>query len=153
MEAILKRKQLLKITFLVNEQNVSVMYIDISAMSWCLDWNIFQQDEWFCLKLGLEVEHAKSNLKTSLSQIWVICHLLPFVRVGPYISLVFEPLCMHTSSGFFFTLTFQTIVFDLALYVFHYYQNSEQHRSSNLQILWLLKVILLDFLNQISPWH
>ena len=26
----------------------------------------------------------KSNLKTSISQIWVICHLLPFVRVGQY---------------------------------------------------------------------
>ena len=36
--------------FLVNEQNV--MYIDIN-----------QQDECFCLKLGLEVEHAKSNVK------------------------------------------------------------------------------------------
>ena len=33
---------------------------------------------------GLEVEHAKSNLKPSLSQILVICHLLPFVRVGQY---------------------------------------------------------------------
>ena len=42
---------------------------------------IFQQDECFCLKLGLGVEHAKSNLKTSLSQNWVICDLLPFVRV------------------------------------------------------------------------
>ena len=27
-----KRKQLLKMTFLVNEQNVSVMYIDINAL-------------------------------------------------------------------------------------------------------------------------
>ena len=48
----------------------------------CLDLNIFQQDECFCFNLGMEVEHAKSNLKTSLSQIWVICQLLPFVRVG-----------------------------------------------------------------------
>ena len=69
-----KRKQLLKITFLVNEQNVSVLYIDI----------MISQDECFCLKLRLEVEHAKSNLKTSLSQIWVVCHLLPFVRIGQY---------------------------------------------------------------------
>ena len=63
-----KRKQLLKMTFLINEQNVSVMYIDISAikLSWCLDLNIFQQDECFCSKLGLEVEHGKPNLKTSL---------------------------------------------------------------------------------------
>ena len=35
-------------------------------------------------KLGLDAEHTKSNLKTSLLQIWVICHLLPFVRVGQY---------------------------------------------------------------------
>ena len=37
-----KRKQLLKMTFLVNEQNVSVMYIDINAITLCLDLNIFQ---------------------------------------------------------------------------------------------------------------
>ena len=77
-----KRKQLLKMTFLVNEQNVSVMYIDIIAISLYLDWNIYQQDECFCSKLGMEEEYAKSNLKTSLSLIWVICELLPFVRVG-----------------------------------------------------------------------
>ena len=80
-----KRKQLLKMTFLVNEQNVSVMYIDIkviNAISLYLDLNIFQQDEYFCSKLGMELEYAKSNLKTSLSQISVICLLLPFVRVG-----------------------------------------------------------------------
>ena len=42
------------------------------------------EDECFCSKFGLEValEHAKSNLKTPISQIWVICNLLPFVRVG-----------------------------------------------------------------------
>ena len=33
----------------------------------------------------MEVEYAKSSLKTSLSQICVICQLLPFVRVGQYI--------------------------------------------------------------------
>ena len=71
--------------FIANEQNVSVMYIN--EISLCLDLiNIFQQDECFCLKLGLEVEHAKSNIKTSLSQILVICHLLPFVRVGQHSS-------------------------------------------------------------------
>ena len=73
-----KRKQLLKMTFLVNEQNVCVMYIDINVILLCLDLNIFQQEGCFYSKLGLEVEHAKSNLKTSLSQIWVIvtCFLL-----------------------------------------------------------------------------
>ena len=38
-----------------------------------------------CLKLGLEVELAKSNISiknTPIYQIWVICHLLPFVKVG-----------------------------------------------------------------------
>ena len=58
-----KRKQLFKMIFLVNEQNVSVMYIDFNAISFRFDLNIFQQDECFCSKLGLEVEHAKSNLK------------------------------------------------------------------------------------------
>ena len=72
-------------TFLVNEQNVPVMYIDINAISLCLDLNIFQQDECFCSKLGMEEEYAKFNLKTSLSLIWVICELYPFVRVGQYI--------------------------------------------------------------------
>ena len=68
--------------FLVNEQNVSVMYIDINALSLYLDLNIFQQDECFCSKLAMEVEYTKSNLKASLSQIWVTWQLLPFVRVG-----------------------------------------------------------------------
>ena len=72
--------------FLSSEENVSVMFIDIGAISLCPDRNIFQQEECFCSKLGLEVEHAKSNLKTSLSQIWGICHLFPFVRVGQYTS-------------------------------------------------------------------
>ena len=70
--------------FLVSEQNVSVMFIDINAISLYLDLNIFQQDECYCSKLEMEVEYAKSNLKTSLSLIWVICELLPFVRVGQY---------------------------------------------------------------------
>ena len=52
-----------------NEQNVSVMYIDINAISLYFDLNIFQQDECFCSKLGMVGEYAKSNLKTSLSQI------------------------------------------------------------------------------------
>ena len=38
-----KRKQLLQMTFLVNEQNVSAMYIDINAISLYLDLNICQQ--------------------------------------------------------------------------------------------------------------
>ena len=79
-----KRKQLLKMKFLVNEQNVSVMYIDINAISGCFDLNIFQQDECFCSKLKIQVDYAKSNLNTSLSQILMICQLLPFVRVGQY---------------------------------------------------------------------
>ena len=50
-------------TFLVNEQNVCVMYIDINAISLCLALNILQQDEYSCSELGKEVEYAKSNLK------------------------------------------------------------------------------------------
>ena len=81
-----KRKQLLKITFLVSKQNVSLIYIDINAISFYLDLNIFEQNEYFCSKLRMEVEYAKSNLKTS--QIWVICQLLPFVRVGQSIGTI-----------------------------------------------------------------
>ncbi len=69
-------------TFPVNEQNVSVMCIDINALSLSLDLNIFQQDECSCSKLGMEVEYAKSSKTKLLSQIWVICELLPFVMVG-----------------------------------------------------------------------
>ena len=61
---------------------MSAMYSDFNAISFCFHLNIFQQDECFCSKLRMEVEHTKFNLKTSLSQILVICHLLPFVRVG-----------------------------------------------------------------------
>ena len=50
-------------TFPVNEQNVSVMRIDINALSLSLDLNIFQQDECSCSKLGMEVEYAKSSKK------------------------------------------------------------------------------------------
>ena len=53
----------MKIKFLVNAQNVSAMYTDINVISLYLDLNIFQQDECFCSKLGMEVEYAKSNLK------------------------------------------------------------------------------------------
>ena len=42
---------------------VSVMYIDINAISLCLELIIFQQDECFCSKLRLDAEYAKSNLK------------------------------------------------------------------------------------------
>ena len=51
-------------TLLVNEQNVSVLYVDINAISLYFDLNIFQQDEYFCSKLGMEEEYAKSNLET-----------------------------------------------------------------------------------------
>ena len=63
---------------------MSVRYIDINAISYSLDLNIFRQDECFCSKFILEVEYPKSNLKTPLSHILMICHLLPFVRVGQY---------------------------------------------------------------------
>ena len=54
-----------------------------------LDLNFFQQDECFCSKFGLEVENTKSDIKTLLSQIWEICDLLPFVRVGKYSHVCF----------------------------------------------------------------
>ena len=63
------------------EKCVCHVYIDINTKAYNI-MMIFQQDERFCSKFGLEVEHAESNPQTSLSQIWVICHLLPLVRVG-----------------------------------------------------------------------
>ena len=71
--------------FLENEQNVSAMFIDINAILY-LDLNIFQQDECFCSKL---VEYAESIMKTLISQIWVICRLLPFVSVGQHTHVAF----------------------------------------------------------------
>ena len=70
----------------INDQNVSVKSIDINAIS------LYLSAGWvcFCSKLGMEVEYAKSNLKTPLSQMWVICQLLPFVREGQY--SVHEPM-------------------------------------------------------------
>ena len=56
-------------TFSVNEQNVSVMRIDINALSLSLDLNIFQQDECSCSKLGMEVEYAKSSKKNTFSNL------------------------------------------------------------------------------------
>ena len=47
--------------------------------------NIFQQDECFCEKRGLEVAHAikvPKKKKKNFFQIRLICQLLPFVRVG-----------------------------------------------------------------------
>ena len=81
------------------------MCIDINALSLSLDLNIFQQDEYSGSKLGMEVEYAKSSKKKILSQIWVICELLPFVMVGQYstttnitfLPLIFLVLCV--SSG------------------------------------------------------
>ena len=60
------RKQLLKMTIFVKEQTVSAMYINmmtINAIELYFDFNIFQQDAYFCSKLGMKVEYAKTNLK------------------------------------------------------------------------------------------
>ena len=42
--------------------------------------SVSQQGECFCSKLGLEGDDAKLNRKTAITQIQVICHLLPFVK-------------------------------------------------------------------------
>ena len=47
----------------------------------------------------MEEEYAKSNLNTSLSLIWVICQLLPFVRVGQYYALMFK-LALYACTAF-----------------------------------------------------
>ena len=60
-----KRKQLSKITFLVNEQNMNVMCIDINAISSYLDMYIFQQDElWLFLlqtRKGSRISQVQSK--------------------------------------------------------------------------------------------
>ena len=44
-------------------------YIDINAISLCLDLNIFQQDQCFCSKLGMEVDYAKTWLFSDLGDL------------------------------------------------------------------------------------
>ena len=92
-----KRKQLTKMTFLVNEQNVSTIYTDINVVPWCLHLNISQQDVNFSSKLGREIAHAKDHLNMPKTQIWRIWELLPFVRVGQYSLTAYLPSENHAS--------------------------------------------------------
>ena len=52
-----KRKQLLK-NDISRKWAKCVVYMDINTISLYIDLNIFQQDEWFLYKLGMEVEYA-----------------------------------------------------------------------------------------------
>ena len=53
-------------------------------------WNIiipyltYLLPEWvyLCIKFGLEEEHIRWNMKTSITQIWMMCHLLLLAKVG-----------------------------------------------------------------------
>ena len=36
------------------------------------------------MKFGLEEELIMCIMKTSITQIWMVCHLLPFAKVGQY---------------------------------------------------------------------
>ena len=65
----------------------------------CLDLNIFQQDD--VSAQNSDWKYNKFNKKTSLSQIWVNCDLLPFVSVGQIASgqLQYEissEICHHS---------------------------------------------------------
>ena len=40
-----------------------------------------------------KVEHAKSNIKTAVSQIWVIFHVLPLVKVAEFASYPKDGTC------------------------------------------------------------
>ena len=73
-----------KSDILVKEQNVSVICTDVNGISWCLTEHISYQDECLCIKFGLEEEHIRWNMKTSITQIWMVCHLLSFAKVGQY---------------------------------------------------------------------
>ena len=54
---------------------MSIEYYDVLS-------NIFfLQDECFCMKFGLEEELI---IKTSITQFWMVCHLLPFAKVRQY---------------------------------------------------------------------
>ena len=78
-----KRKQLLKMSFLVNLWAKCVCHLHWHQCNLSL-WLKYFSAGCFCSKLDLEVEPAKSNLKTSISQIVMICHLLAFVRIGQH---------------------------------------------------------------------
>ena len=82
-----KRKQVTKVKFLVKEPNVSVISTDVNGISWCLTYHISWQDECWCIKFSLE-EHTRLNAKTSITQILMVCHLLPFAKVGQNGSLI-----------------------------------------------------------------
>ena len=66
--------------FLAKEQNVSVISTDINGISWCLTY-FLEEDECLCIKFGLRAHKVKYK-KTSITQIYIVCHLLPFTKVG-----------------------------------------------------------------------
>ena len=88
--------------FLSSEQNVSVMFIDIGAISLCLDLNIFQQDECFCSKLGLVVEHAKSNLKNTTFSDLGYLSLVSFCQSRAVYLLSINPLSPYRQEAVVF---------------------------------------------------
>ena len=98
-------------------------------MSWL---NIFQQDiKCFCSKLQLEVQHAKSNLKTPLSQMWVICYLLPFVRVGQY---CYDDWVSWTEPGWYSGMLYRMLL--------EWYSAKPAQPHSR---MWVLKSMFRDF--------
>ena len=58
------------VMFLVNEQNMYVIYIDINVISLCLDLNIFSKISVCSIKTrpGIRTSAINSNLNTSISQ-------------------------------------------------------------------------------------
>ena len=69
-----------------------VCYVHWHQCNIIMSWLKYLSAGWvFLLQTwnGSRINYAKSNLKTSLSQILAICQLLPFVRVGQYIGVHF----------------------------------------------------------------
>ena len=43
---------------------------------------------------GRRVAYSRQNMKTSITQIWMVCHLLPFAKVGQHATSI------QVSTGF-----------------------------------------------------
>ena len=85
--AILWQKEAIKWQwYFANLPNVSFKL----NLQWhqCINLNFSQENEWISSKLDLEVKHSvwlhTSCTCTSITWIWVICHLLPFATAGQH---------------------------------------------------------------------
>ena len=67
------------------------------VMSYLSNISLIKQDECWSIKYGLEEEDTRWNTKTSITQILIVCHLLPFAKV------------QQTCSGFIPKMSFSNL--------------------------------------------